>query len=240
MLAKGRTTRERRGGAAGLCATARVGRFRARRHGVDAGRPGDVFQVRLAEVDESRPRPSRARARRRAREAHAARLGDALEPRRDVDAVAQKVVAFDEDVAEMNADAIDDALAFGQVRVALGHHALHRERAFGRRNDRGKLDEQGVAHRLEEPPAVRGDDRRRGLAPLAHRFRRAGLVLAHHARIADDVGGEDRGKLADGGHVRRSPSSPFFRTPWAGRPVEEWRSQCVGLESRSAQRNCAR
>jgi hypothetical protein len=35
----------------------------------------------------------------------------------------------------------------------------------------------------------------RRLAPLAHELRRAGLVLAHEARIADDVGGKDRRKL---------------------------------------------
>ena len=214
-------------------------RFAARRHAVDAGRPGDVFQVRLAEVDEIRLDPLAHVLVGGAGQAHAARLGDALEPRRDVDAVAQKVVAFDQHVAEMNADAIDDAPAFGEVGVALGHHALDRERAFGGRNDRGKFDEEGVAHRLEDPPAVRGDDRRRGLLPLEHRFRRAGLVLAHHARIADDVGGEDRGKLADGGHVRRSPSCPFSeRLGQASLPKNGVRSH-VGLESRSAQQNCA-
>jgi hypothetical protein len=31
------------------------------------------------------------------------------------------------------------------------------------------------------------------LAPLAHDFCRARLVLAHQARLADDIGGEDRG-----------------------------------------------
>src|SRR5271165_286319 len=33
---------------------------------------------------------------------------------------------------------------------------------------------------------------------LAHRARRARLVLAHEARVADDVGGEDRGEAAGG------------------------------------------
>ncbi len=35
----------------------------------------------------------------------------------------------------------------------------------------------------------------RRLAMLADRPRRPRLVLAHEARVADDVGGEDRGKL---------------------------------------------
>src|SRR6185312_4946378 len=44
-------------------------------------------------------------------------------------------------------------------------------------------------------------DRLSGLAPLAHKGCGAGLVLAHHARIADHVGGEDRGELAGGRHL---------------------------------------
>ena len=53
---------------------------------------------------------------------------------------------------------------------------------------------------LNMPPAVRGDDRSRRRAALAHGFRCARLVLAHHARIADDVGGENGGEAA-GGHA---------------------------------------
>jgi hypothetical protein len=33
------------------------------------------------------------------------------------------------------------------------------------------------------------------LAPLAREFGCASLVIAHEARIADDVGGKDRGEL---------------------------------------------
>ena len=50
-------------------------------------------------------------------------------------------------------------------------------------------------------PATIGVDR---LAPLAHRLRRASLVLAHEPRIANDVGGEDRGEPAGGGHCSGS------------------------------------
>jgi hypothetical protein len=34
------------------------------------------------------------------------------------------------------------------------------------------------------------------LAMLADRLRRPRLVLAHQARVADDIGGEDRGELS--------------------------------------------
>jgi hypothetical protein len=48
---------------------------------------------------------------------------------------------------------------------------------------------------------VRVDDWLSGVAPFAHESCGAGLILAHHARVADDVGGEDCGKLAGGGHL---------------------------------------
>ena len=120
---------------------------------------------------------------------------DAFEPRGDIDAVAEDVVALDQHVAEIDADAIEDALLLGRVGVALGHHGLDRDRAFDRGDNGGKLQQHAIAHRLDEPAAERPHDRRRRLAPLADRLRRPRLVLAHEARVADDVGGEDRGEL---------------------------------------------
>jgi hypothetical protein len=72
--------------------------------------------------------------------------------------------------------------------------------ALDRRDNGWEFDKHPVAHGLEQPPAVRGDNRLSGLPPLTHETCRAGLVLAHHARIADDIGGEDRGEFAGGCH----------------------------------------
>ena len=53
-----------------------------------------------------------------------------LQPRRDVHAVAQYVVALDQDVAEIDADTIDDALRLRPPGVALDHQFLDHDRAF--------------------------------------------------------------------------------------------------------------
>jgi hypothetical protein len=135
----------------------------------------------------------------RRRNADAARFGDPFEPRGDVDAVADKVVALDDDVAKVDADAVDETPLNGNAGVALGRHPLNCKRAFDRRDEGSKFDEGAVAHRLEDAPVVRGDDRGSRFAQVPHSFCRSRLVLAHQARVADDVGGEDCSQLAGSG-----------------------------------------
>ena len=94
------------------------------------------------------------------RETDRAGLGDALEPRGDVDAVAHQVaVAFLDDVAEMNADAELDA-AFGrQAGVALDEAGLHLDRAAHRVDHAAELDDGAVAGALDDAAAMGGDGR---------------------------------------------------------------------------------
>jgi hypothetical protein len=54
---------------------------------------------------------------------NAAGFGQRLEPRCDIDAVAQNIAALGDHVAEIDADAHRDALFVGQVLVML-HHRL--------------------------------------------------------------------------------------------------------------------
>jgi hypothetical protein len=102
-----------------------------------------------------------------ARDQHAARLAKALQPGRDVDAIAQNVVAFDQHVAEIDADAIEDALGLEGSGVALGHQVLDRDRAFDGGDDGGKLQQKPIARRLNDPATVVGDHRTRCLPMLA-------------------------------------------------------------------------
>ena len=222
MLANGRTAIDAAGLADNDEARSRasdIGRPDPR--GEDSQWPCDILERLFPQVDELDFDTPAHVVVRRTRDGDASGLGDALEPRRDIDAVAKHVVPVDQDVAEMNADPVHDVVGPRRLRVALGHLFLHRERAFDGGDDRGELDQHPVAHRLEESPAVRRDDRRRRLAPLTHRFRRPRLVLAHHARIADDVGGEDRGQLAGGAH-RADVTLSAGRI--AGRPCPRARS----------------
>jgi hypothetical protein len=106
-------------------------------------------------------------------------------------------------VAEIDADAIDDALRLRRVGVAVDHLFLHQDRAFDRCDHGRKFQQHAVAHGLDETPAESANDWRRRLAPFANRLRRARFVLAHEPGITDDVGGEDRRKLP--GLAHRAP-----------------------------------
>ena len=64
----------------------------------------------------------------RARHRDPAGLGDAFDPRRDIDPVAENVVALDDHVAEIDADAELDPPVLGNVGVAVAHLALDFDR----------------------------------------------------------------------------------------------------------------
>ena len=53
------------------------------------------------------------------------RLSNALKPRRDIDAIAKNVIAFDENIAEVDPDPIQHTPVLGGALVAFGHHRLH-------------------------------------------------------------------------------------------------------------------
>jgi hypothetical protein len=141
----------------------------------------------------------------RPRDADPAGLGKGLQPCRHIDAVAKDVVALDDDVAEIDANAKPDAALVGYIGLAVNHPALHLGRTAHRVDDTRKFCEQSVAGMFDRAATVLRDLRVYQLVQMRpDAFVRARLVSAHQARIARHIGGEDRGKTADSGHSRRS------------------------------------
>src|SRR5262249_13581306 len=123
--------------------------------------------------------------------------------RRNIHTVTHQIVALDHDIADMDADA--------QRQATLVVGFLYRRGAAYRLNSAGELDQEAVAHRLEEPPGVFGDLWLDHSGPQSLKPRqRPSLVAADELRVADHVGHQDRGKAALLGHsgtpARRSPS----------------------------------
>jgi hypothetical protein len=126
-------------------------------------------------------------------------FGGFLDARCYVHPVAVDVAAFDDDIAQVDADAEFDRLFGG----ALGEHALHGDGAIHRVDDAGKLDQRAVAHEFDDAALVsRHLGREHVLAQQLERRQGAGLVFAHQPRVADHVGRHNRRKPAFGAFLR--------------------------------------
>ncbi len=139
----------------------RVGEGAFRSDTVDPHRSGDVLDLLLAEVIEDKGQPVADVIVNRVGHKHGTGLGQGLNARRDVDAVAIEIVALDDHIAEIDADAQFDAAVRRDAGVPLGHRLLHRDRAAHRIDDAGKLYQQAVAGGLDDAAsgARRSSDR---------------------------------------------------------------------------------
>ena len=189
----------------------------------------DILQALLAEIDEfGLDLPARLPIGVLGK-ADRARIANPFEARGDIDPVAQNVLAVDENVAEIDPGAIENVSGLGNRFVALGHHPLDEDGAFDRGDDGGKFEQHAVPGRLDEPTAEGAHNLARRLAPLADDLRRPGLVLAHEARIADHVGGEDCSELPGfahcappaGGSLAQKIIDPIRGYSW-GRKTSTW------------------
>ena len=199
-MAKGRTTIERRGGAdfsgAGTGAGFACG-GRADLERIDADRLGDVLELGRAEIDDREIEPPLDLTIGVLGQTDRAGLGDAFQPRGDIDAVAHQVaVGLLDDVAEMDADAELDPALGRHAGVALDHAVLHFDRAAHRVDHAAKLDEAAVAGALDDAPMMRGDG---GIDQIAAQRpqprQRSLLVRAGEPAVADDIGDQDRSDL---------------------------------------------
>src|SRR5207247_2339743 len=101
------------------------------------------------------------------RKTDAARVRDAFQPRRDVDAVAQQIGTIDHDIAQVNSDPEGDEAVGSDLGIALRHTALHGQRAAHGVADARKLNEDAVAG--DEVLHGAGDEHLRGRGPAATR-----------------------------------------------------------------------
>ena len=129
-------------------------------------------------------------------DANASGFGERLESRGNVDAVAVNVLALDDDIAKVDADAQHDR---GRCAVRLGRQggrSLYGERAVYGIDHAAELDNGAVADQFHDPTVMGGDGRvEDDLAMPFQGAERAGLVGAHEAGIADHVGSENRREL---------------------------------------------
>jgi hypothetical protein len=173
---------------------------------IDPYRLCDVLELRRAEIAGGDVEPSLDLTIGVLGKADRARLGDALQSRGDVDAVAHEVaVALFDDVAQMNADAEVDALVRGHARVADGHGVLDFDCAAHRVDHTAEFDDEPVAGALDDAAVVHDDGRIDQIAAQPPQARKGSvLVGAGEPAIPDDIRNQDRRDLP--GLAHRAPS----------------------------------
>ena len=88
----------------------------------------------------------------------------------------------------MDADAKFDPLGLRHCGILLNHAALHLDGASGGIDDAGELDQNAVASRLDDPPAMRGDGGvHEGLSGSLETSQDAFFVRAHQAAVPGDI-----------------------------------------------------
>ena len=157
-----------------------------------ADRPADVLDLLIAEIRVDDLEPVADLIAHRRRDADSAGLGHGLEPRRDIDAVAEDVALLDDDIAEIDADAVEQRARGRHVPIAPRHALLKIDGATQRLGDALEFDQHAVAGRLDDAPPALGDRRidefePDGLQP----GKRSRFVHFHEAAIADHVGGDE-------------------------------------------------
>lgn len=131
----------------------------------------------------------------RAGNSHTPRLTRLFEACRDVDAATEEVVVLDDDIAQMDADAKDDALVRRNRGIAGRQGALHIQRRLHRIHRAGELDENAVAGGFDHTPAVLldlGIDNFFTMGPKLGQGAR--FVDLHQTAVADNIRRQNGGK----------------------------------------------
>ncbi|MFK4535663.1 hypothetical protein ABIA00_003846 [Bradyrhizobium ottawaense] len=174
------------------------------------GRPGpdpdcilDVLEAMIAGIDQRHAEMLARLLVGLGRDRKAAGTRDRLQADGDVDIVTEYLVLIGDDVAHVDAEAELHGAVGRQMVVALRHQRLHRDRGLGGADDRRELQQEAIAGVLHDAAAVIEDDRVDRAAMGLEGGMGAGLVAAHHARIAGDIGADDGGQTSF--HIPEAP-----------------------------------
>jgi hypothetical protein len=172
----------------------REGSHRLSAQCIDAHGPGNILHRQLALVAEDTRYLVANLVICSAGNAQSARIGQSLQPRGDVNAVAVDIVGLYDDIAKVHADTKVDAPVAWDVCVAFDHSNLDFECAAHGIDDACKLHQRAVTGALDDPAAMTFDRRAhrcslKGAQPLVRRL----LVEFHEPGIADHVHDQNRG-----------------------------------------------
>ena len=173
----------------------RGNRFRSETEG--AHWPGDVLDLLLAEILKGDRQLIADLVADGAGDAQPAGPAQVLQPGGDIDAVAEDVAVFADDVPDIDADAKDEPLVLRHVRVSGRHPLLNRDSASDGFNGAREFNEKTVTSSLDDATVVGGDLRVDQLSPVPLQGAQGtDLVGTHQPTVADDICRHDRGEPA--------------------------------------------
>ena len=163
---------------------------RIRKHAVDPDRIRDVLYLAISERLISANQFVLHLLVNAARDVNLARLGNALEARSNIDAIAVNVGCFDDDVAKIDANPILDPMMPGQRCVASNHVLLNDDATSHGFDGTVENRNKAVACGFDDPATM---ERNGGIdqiaAKLTQALERALFVNTGQPRIAYHIGG---------------------------------------------------
>ena len=128
----------------------------------------------------------------RRRRLGSARSRQRFEPGGQVDAIAVEILAIDHDITDIDAHAEFDLAIIGDPSIAVMHAGLDLDSTAHGVEHAAELDEEAVAHLLEDAPAVFCYGRIEELAAmLPESAERAFLMGLHKSAVAHDIARHD-------------------------------------------------
>ena len=168
------------------------GRRRDQVQPIDAQGTRDILQVLLAGIDEVGCHLAAHLPPGVLGNGDPARFGDALDPRRNVDAVAKDIVTFDDDVSDVDPDPEPNRIGFGATGLVLPKLSLNFDGAGDSVHGAREFHQYAVAHEFDDTAGMGGNRRvdqiaSQGVQP----GQGAGFVQTHKARVSDYVSRQD-------------------------------------------------
>jgi hypothetical protein len=126
-----------------------------------------------------------------ARNADAAAVGNAFQPRRKVDTISEDVVAITNDVSDVDTHPKLNALVPGNLGIVVSHGLLHFNRTPHGIHDARKLDQEAVPGGLDNASSVPRNFWINYVLPMGFELgQRTLFVGPHKPRVANHVGGQ--------------------------------------------------
>jgi hypothetical protein len=165
-------------------------------HPIHPDRLRDILDLLIAQIVEGQRQLVANLIPNNSREADRTGIGQGFQPRRDVDAVAEQIVAVDHDIANMDADAVLHRLVGRTTGILGSNRPLHRHGALHGIDRAGEVGDDAVAGGVEDAAPMRRDQLIDDGAASLQPGERADLVARHQPAVAGNVGGEDCGEFA--------------------------------------------